>query len=175
MPRVTHFPIGPTSYTIIDNFPQTANCGPMFVKKDIAKMRNFIFWTKKVPKISWLLLLIALLAGACTHFQNPYGIFLYTPRDFCHEQRSHAFSIGYLAILGAGFVVSALFAIVGFIACVVFTQEGGSGYLRRVIAPSLVTLIMVLVAAPTGTILGNLLPLKVDPLCHRQSGLPEHK
>ena len=155
--------------------PSSANSGPMFAKKTIGKMRNLIFWTKKVPKISWLLLLSAVLAGACTHLQNPYGIFLYTPRDFCHQHRSQAFSIRYLAILAAGFVVSALLAIVGSIARMVARQEARAGYLGRAIGPSLVTLMMVLIAAPTGTILANFLPLKVDPVCRQQRFLPEHK
>ena len=57
-------------------------------------MKRVKEWTMAVPKISWLLLFIAIGAGGWTHIQNPYGILLYTPLDLCLAQRSHAFFIG---------------------------------------------------------------------------------
>jgi hypothetical protein len=48
---------------------------------------------------SLLVTAVAFAAGYLAHQANPYGIFLYTPPDWCAGKRTNAFSLVYAVIL----------------------------------------------------------------------------
>lgn len=129
-------------------------------------------WAAKVPKFSWLLLLIAVVAGVWTHIENPYGALLVNPLDWCSANRYHAFAFGFAAVLAVCIAACALVAISGWIACACVKSGRFKDLLARALVPSIAGSLMLLLAVPVGIILGELLPLKTDPHCHQGSRQP---
>lgn len=124
-------------------------------------------WVRRVPAISWLVVCIAIASGFYAHAKNPYGIFVYTPRDVC-SGASSAFAIGYLIVLILGVAACVLAVIAGWLAWMV-SADGEAGALRKYLVrawrPAIASLVLFLVLMPAGDFIGGHLPLKIDPRC----------
>ena len=148
--------------------PGSAKSGPTKPKNGIVVTHTRMRWAQ-VPIISWALLFIAIAVGITTYIENPYGILFYTPRNWCVANRSHAFGIGFLVILTLCAALSGLLAIGGWIARAGTEPGKLKRFLCRAFFPSITSFLMLLSMAPVGIIVGELLPLKIDPVCHRGS------
>jgi hypothetical protein len=124
-------------------------------------------WVARIPRVSWFVLFVAIVAGIYSHAENPHGILLYTPRDWCSANRLHAFAFGFLAVLVLCGAMTGLIAIGGWMARGVAESGEFKKRLVRAFLPSISSLLMFLSVAPVGIAVGELLPIKIDALCQQ--------
>jgi hypothetical protein len=132
---------------------------------------NAFVFVRKVPNISWAILVIAIAVDIVSHLNNPYGMWLHTPWDWCRGERSPAFGIGFLCVLIPCGVVFCLIALAAGGAWIVRSDAKPGRFSRFLVNafwPSIASVLMFLIAAPIILSLGSFLPVQVDVVCRQE-------
>lgn len=108
---------------------------------------------------------LALVGGYLTHRANPYGLYLYTPTDWCLGKRAHGFALGYLAVLWSAAAVSLMAAAGLALYRRSVERTGGSGQTSSAASGALRTGLLLLTLSGLAGGGGLFLPLAVEPRC----------
>src|SRR5438270_588277 len=120
------------------------------------------------PLLALVVLMGAIAAGVYGHLRSPMGVFLSTPRDWCHG-RSNAFAVCYMAVLGLAAALSALAAIVFVIARISIQRPEAHAKVTFLLIFSLKCLVFFVAALMLTPVFELELPLKPDPACLNQA------
>ena len=109
----------------------------------------------------------ALGVGYLAHTANPYGVYLYTPGDWCEGKRSNAFALVYAAVTGTAAALALVVAVIlGFYAHLT-SHSGGVGRADAAMG-ALKVGVLLGVLGVLGVLevpIQSLFPLEVEPKC----------
>jgi len=122
------------------------------------------------PWQAWIVVVAAFALGVYEHLRSPMGVFLSTPTNWC-AGRTHAFGLGYGAVL-AGAAVAAVLVLVGSFVGLRSTPSGEWRLrLRSMCGTALRCLVLFALAAVLTPMFERSMPLKADPRCEGVGGV----
>lgn len=124
------------------------------------------------PYLVWAVLAAAVLAGFYAHWQAPMGLALFTPPNWC-QGRTHAFGLGYVAVLAAAVVICAVVWVACAVARLVARSEATEERLAEWSRKSLISLAIFVAAMLAAPLFQLSLPLQRDPACVDRSPPPK--
>ena len=125
----------------------------------------------RTPFLVWTVLALAVAAGLYAHWRAPTGIALNTPPEWC-QGRTHAFGLGYVAVLAGAAAVCALAWIACAVARAIARDDAKRARLAEWSRKSLISIAIFAAAMLIAPLVQLSLPLQRDPGCVDRSPPP---